>query len=84
MKNPENKGYMPIWNQFKTTVFGHGKTKVRNPQSDRIVISGNRSGMSLDEMENYVLQVNDDFKDTFPEITEILLVTKEGTRRIRR
>lgn len=84
MKNPENKGYMPIWNQFKTAVFGHGKSKVRNPQSDRLVISGKRSGMNLDEMENHVLEVSHDFKDTFPEIVEVLLVTEDGVRRIKR
>ncbi len=84
MKNPENKGYMPVWNQFKTAVFGHGKSKVRNPQSDRLVISGNRSGMTLDEMENHVIEVSNDFKDTFPEIVEVLLVTEDGVRRIKR
>ena len=84
MKNPENKGYMPVWNQFKTAVFGHGKSKVRNPQSDRLVISGKRSGMTLDEMENHVLKVSNDFKDTFSEIVEVLLVTEDGVRRIKR
>lgn len=84
MKNPENPGYMPIWNQFDKTVNGHGKHKVRNPQSERIVIGGSRSGMTLDEMERYVLKVANDEKDTFPEIKEVLLVTEEGVRRIKR
>lgn len=40
--------------------------------------------MTLDEMENHVLEVSNDFKDTFPEIVEVLLVTEDGVRRIKR
>ncbi|MCI9129345.1 MAG: hypothetical protein HFJ65_03375 [Eggerthellaceae bacterium] len=84
MKNPEHSGYMPIWNQFKAAVFGHGKSKERNPQSSRLVIGGTRSGMSLDEMEQHVLEVSNDFKDAFPEIKEVLVINKKGIRRIKR
>ncbi len=83
MKNPKNAGYLPIWNQFKKSVFGKAH-RVRNPQSDRLVISNVRSGEDLDVMASHVREVANDEKDTFPEIKEVLLVSKDGIRRLKR
>lgn len=84
MKNPENPGYMPIWNQFKSAVCGKKTRNIRNPQSDKLVISNVRSNEDLDSMAAHVLAVADDEIDTFPEIKEVLLVSAQGARRIKR
>lgn len=83
MKHPANTGYLPIWNQFKKAVCGKSR-HVRNPQSDKLVISNIRSKEDLDSMREHVLNVANDEIDTFPEIKEVLLVSKDETRRIKR
>lgn len=82
MKSPQGAGYMSIHNTLKKAVFGSSKQRVRNPQSSRLVISNLRSTMTLDEMEHYLRETENDPFETFPEIKEVLLVSNEGVRRV--
>lgn len=83
MKHPAHPGYMPVWNQFKKAVCGKS-LHVRNPQSDKLVISNVRSGEDVDAIVGHVLDVANDEKDAFPEIKEVLVVSEKGIRRVKR
>lgn len=82
-KNPKGSGFMVIWNQLKSVVFGEDKHN-RNPQSDKAIISNVGNGMKIEDMLDGLARVDTDEKDTFPEVREVLLVTRETMRRVKR
>lgn len=57
---------------------------MRNPQRSLLAISNARSGESVDAIAAYVLNMANGEKDTFPEVEEVLIVSKSETRRIKR
>ena len=74
-KNPCGNGYLTVYNQFKSTVFGENKHE-RNPQASVIAISNLRSEMSVEKIINDSISVFE--SNEFPEIKEIIAVDKNG------
>lgn len=82
MKNPSGDGYLTVWNQFKSAVYGNDK-RTPNPQSDRLIISNVRCKKTVEQMAEDAQKVFDD--GDFPEITEVIVVGTDGTmRRLKR
>lgn len=85
-KAPKGSGYLSVYNQLKSALYGNDKHLI-NPQSDRIVISGVRTSMSLEDMERGLRVALDPERGLTPEerarITQVLLVDEEGNTRRR-
>lgn len=87
IKNPKGAGYLTVYNQVKSNIYGENKHYV-NPQSDKIVISNVRSSMTMDKMlRDVVKMINREegfVIEGFDLMTEILVVDKAGSiRRIK-
>lgn len=78
-KNPTGNSKMTVFNQFKSVVFGENKHE-RNPQAGKLVLSNVRSDLEYEEMcsnAQAVLKAGE-----FPEITDVLVVGKDGRARL--
>lgn len=84
-KNPEGNSPLCVHNQIKKNLYGSGKKKILNPQSDRVIISNVRNDLSFDEL---VSQANDVLsgKTDLPTegldyMKEIIIVDRSGKMR---
>lgn len=78
-KNPTGNSKMTVFNQFKSVVFGENKHE-RNPQAGKLVLSNVRSNLEYEEMCSSALAVLK--AGEFPEITDVLVVGKDGRARL--
>lgn len=78
-KNPTGNSKMTAFNQFKSVVFGESKHE-RNPQAGKLVLSNVRSDLEYEEMCSNALVVLK--AGEFPEITDVLVVGKDGRARL--
>ena len=82
IKNPTGTNPLCIHNQVKKNLYGSGRKKVLNPQSDRLIISNVRSDLSFEELvlqsESVLSGRTELALEELNCIKEIIIVDKNG------
>ena len=82
-KNPGGNGYLTIYNQVKSNLYGEGKHSI-NPQSTHLVISNVRSEMTMEKMVGDIRKMIDKEEgfvlDGFDLMEGFVVVDKSGYR----
>lgn len=88
-KDPNGNSPLCVHNQIKKNLYGSGKKKILNPQSDCVIISNVRNDLSFDELVSQANDVLSGKTDLPPDgldyMKEIIIVDRSGkVRRIKK